>query len=208
VFWNINGTIIEANEALLRMVGYEREELSLGQIRWRDLTAPEFREAAEQALVEALTHGRASPCEKEYVKKDSSRLPVIVGLAMFDAKSEEGVAFVLDLTERRRADLRVRESERRYREVQTELAHANRVATMGELVASIAHEVSSRLYPSRIVVIADETVIASHERLFDRDQVSFDWQHYIRLSNANPVHCVMARHLPIYRSRCCFSSGD
>lgn len=37
---------------------------------------------------------------------------------------------------------------------------------------------SSRLYPSRIVVIADETVIAIHERLFDRDQVSFDWQHF------------------------------
>jgi PAS domain S-box-containing protein len=142
VFWNINGTIIEANEAFLRMVGYEREDLSLGRVRWRDLTAPEFRDAAEQALVEALTHGRAPPYEKEYVKKDGSRLPVIVGLAMFDAKNEEGVAFVLDLTERRRADLKVHESERRYREVQTELAHANRVATMGELAASIAHEVS------------------------------------------------------------------
>ncbi|MCL6702844.1 ATP-binding sensor histidine kinase [Pseudomonas sp. T1.Ur] len=142
VFWNINGTIIEANEAFLRMVGYEREELSLGRVRWRDLTAPDFREAAERALVEALAHGRAAPYEKEYVRKDGSRVPVIVGLAMFGAKSEEGVAFVLDLTERRRAESRVHESERRYREVQTELAHANRVATMGELVASIAHEVS------------------------------------------------------------------
>src|SRR5450830_1905603 len=46
--------------------------------------------------------------------------------------------------------------------------------------------VSSRLYPSRIVVIADETVIASHERLFDRDQVSFDWQHYIPLIERKP----------------------
>ncbi len=142
VFWNINGTIIEANEAFLRMVGYEREELSLGQVRWRDLTAPDFREAAEQALLEALAHGYAPPYEKEYVRKNGSRVPVIVGLAMFDAKSEEGVAFVLDLTERRRAESRIQESERRYREVQTELAHANRVATMGELVASIAHEVS------------------------------------------------------------------
>ncbi len=46
--------------------------------------------------------------------------------------------------------------------------------------------VSSRLYPSRIVVIADETMIASHERLFDRDQVSFDWQHYIPLIERKP----------------------
>jgi C4-dicarboxylate-specific signal transduction histidine kinase len=67
---------------------------------------------------------------------------VIVGLAMFEASSKEGVAFVLDLTERKQAEEKIRESERRYREVQTELAHANRVATMGQLVASIAHEVN------------------------------------------------------------------
>ncbi|WP_128637396.1 MULTISPECIES: Mu transposase domain-containing protein [Pseudomonas] len=46
--------------------------------------------------------------------------------------------------------------------------------------------VSSRLYPTRVVVIADETMIASHERLFDRDQVSFDWQHYIPLIERKP----------------------
>ena len=46
--------------------------------------------------------------------------------------------------------------------------------------------VSSRLYPSRVVVIADETTIASHERLFDRDRVSFDWQHYIPLIERMP----------------------
>jgi PAS domain S-box-containing protein len=145
VFWNINGAIMEANEAFLRMVGYEREELSRGRIRWRDLTAPEFRDVAEQALTEAMKHGRARPYEKEYVRKDGSRLPVIVGLAMFEEESEEGVAFVLDLSERRAAERRVQESEGRYREVQAELAHACRVATMGELAASIAHEVSQPL---------------------------------------------------------------
>jgi hypothetical protein len=46
--------------------------------------------------------------------------------------------------------------------------------------------VSSRLYPSRVVVVADETTIASHERLFDRDQVSYDWQHYIPLIARKP----------------------
>ncbi|WP_419178768.1 MULTISPECIES: Mu transposase domain-containing protein, partial [Pseudomonas syringae group] len=46
--------------------------------------------------------------------------------------------------------------------------------------------VSSRLYPSRVVVVADETTIASHERLFDRDQVSYDWQHYIPLIERKP----------------------
>lgn len=142
IFWNADGEIIEANEAFLRMVGYEQADLASGRLRWRELTAPQFLELSDRSFAQALLTGHARPFEKEYVRKDGSRLPVIVGLAMFEASSREGVAFVLDLTERRQAEEKIRESERRYREVQTELAHANRVATMGQLVASIAHEVN------------------------------------------------------------------
>lgn len=140
--WNADGDIIEANDAFLRMLGYERADLLRGGLRWRDLTVPEYRLLSERSLAQALLTGHTRPYEKEYFKKDGSRLPVIVGLATFEAGVPEGVAFVLDLTERRQAEEKIRESERRYREVQTELAHANRVATMGQLVASIAHEVN------------------------------------------------------------------
>jgi C4-dicarboxylate-specific signal transduction histidine kinase len=61
---------------------------------------------------------------------------------MFEEDRNQGVSFVLDLTERKRAEAEARESERRYREMQMELAHANRVATTGQLTASIAHEVN------------------------------------------------------------------
>ncbi|WP_392890220.1 AAA family ATPase [Pseudomonas migulae] len=142
LFWNADGDIIEANDAFLRMVGYERADLAASRLSWRGLTVPEFRELSEQSLALALRTGHARPYEKEYFRKDGSRLPVIVGLAMFETGSREGVAFVVDLTERKQAEEKIRESERRYREVQTELAHANRVATMGQLVASIAHEVN------------------------------------------------------------------
>jgi len=66
---------------------------------------------------------------------------VLVGAASFEESGNQGVAFVLDLTERKRAEAEVRESERRYHEVRMELAHANRVSTIGQLTASIAHEV-------------------------------------------------------------------
>lgn len=72
-------------------------------------------------------------------------MPVLVGATTFDGMRDEGVAFVIDLTERKRAEENLRESERRYREAQMELAHANRVTTMGQLAASIAHEVSQPL---------------------------------------------------------------
>ncbi|MEM5431381.1 trifunctional serine/threonine-protein kinase/ATP-binding protein/sensor histidine kinase [Cupriavidus oxalaticus] len=142
IVWNQRGEILEANDAFLRMVGYAREDLVSGRMHWRHLTAPESIAFCEQALAEVIKVGYTQPFEKEYKTKDGRRVPVIVGLAAFDESAREGVAFVLDLTERKQAEDRVRESERRYREVQTELAHANRVATMGQLAASIAHEVS------------------------------------------------------------------
>ncbi|TCG04933.1 hypothetical protein BZM27_37375 [Paraburkholderia steynii] len=69
-------------------------------------------------------------------------MPVLIGAAIFEEGGSAGVAFVLDLTELKQAEGKVRASERRNREVQTELAHANRVATMGQLASSIAHEVN------------------------------------------------------------------
>jgi C4-dicarboxylate-specific signal transduction histidine kinase len=86
--------------------------------------------------------GAAEAFEKEYLRKDGSRVPVLVGAASLEDTGNQGVAFVLDLTERKHAEAERSEIERRYREVQMELAHANRVATMGHLAASIVHEVT------------------------------------------------------------------
>jgi PAS domain S-box-containing protein len=139
------GEIIEANDAFLKMVRYEQEDLSAGNMRWTDLTPPEWRATTARAL-EGLDPNRVvKPYEKEYLRKDGSRVPVLVGSAAFDEQRDQGVTFVLDLTERKRAETEARESERRFFDVQMELAHANRLATMGQLSASIVHEVSQPL---------------------------------------------------------------
>ncbi|MGF6987813.1 PAS domain S-box-containing protein [Paraburkholderia atlantica] len=139
--WDADGNILEANDVFLRMVGYDREDLVCGRVRWLDLTPIEIRADADRALDELARTSCVRPFEKEYIRKDGSRVPAIVGLAAFDASGRKGVAFVLDLTEQKQAEKKIRDSEQRYREVQTDLAHANRVATMGQLAASIAHEV-------------------------------------------------------------------
>jgi PAS domain S-box-containing protein len=141
--WELEGQIIEANDAFLRIVGYDREDLVAGRMRWTDLTPSEWRDRDAQRWVPELNiSGSLQPFEKEYFRKDGSRVPVLLGAATFEHNSNQGVAFVLDLTERKRAEAEARESERRYHGVQMELAHANRVATLGELTASIAHEVN------------------------------------------------------------------
>ena len=131
----LDGRVAEANDAFLQMVGYDREDLAADRIRWTDLTPPEWHDRDAQAVAEVKLTGGAQPFEKEYFRKDGSRVPVLVGVATFEEGGDEGVAFVVDLTERKRAEADARE-------MQMGLAHANRVATVGQLTASIAHEIN------------------------------------------------------------------
>jgi PAS domain S-box-containing protein len=145
VIWDLQGRIIEANEAFLDIVGYAREDLLSGRLRWTELTPAEWRDGDEQAIAELKAVGTLQPREKEYLRKDGSRVPVLVARALFEWKPDEGVSFVIDITDRKRAEERLRASEQRFLDAQMELAHVNRVTTMGELAASIAHETNQPL---------------------------------------------------------------
>jgi len=141
VMWNLEGAITEANEAFLRMVQYDREDLASGRVRWTDLTPVEWRGGDERAIADLKACGIFQPFEKEYFRKDGSRVPVLLGGALFEGSGNEGVAIVLDLTEQKRAQEMLQEAQQTLYTTQVELARVSRLTTMGELAASIAHEI-------------------------------------------------------------------
>ena len=150
IIWDIEGHILDANDTFLRMIGYDREDLVSGRISRTDLTPAEWRDRDAQTVADLKMLGTVQPFEKEYFRKDRSRVPVLIGGTLFEESENHGVGFVLDLTERKRAEAEARESERRYREAEMELAHANRITTMGQLTASIAHEVKQPIASATI----------------------------------------------------------
>jgi PAS domain S-box-containing protein len=126
--FNLDRRITEANDAFLGIVSYSRDDVTSGRLSFAGLTPPEWAGTDERNLAELASTGSCRPYEKDFFRKDGSRVPVLVGGATFGELRQQAVAFVVDLTERKRAE--------------AELTHANRVATMGQLTASIAHEVN------------------------------------------------------------------
>jgi len=133
VMTDFEGRILEANDAFLEMVGYDREDLASGRIRWIEMTPAEWLGVSQSAVAQLRATGSCEPFEKEYFRKDGSRVPVLVGAAAFEGR-DEGVSYVLDLTERKRAQEALQKAE-------AELAHVTRVTTVGALTAAIAHEI-------------------------------------------------------------------
>jgi PAS domain S-box-containing protein len=132
---DLEGRILEANDAFLEMVGRAREDLISGRLQWTDLTPPEWHDRTLRAIADLKRTGTVQPYEKEYFRKDGSRVPVLVGGAAFDELRDHAVAFVVDLTERKRA-------EETLRQLEADLARMNRLSMMGELAASLAHEIT------------------------------------------------------------------
>jgi PAS domain S-box-containing protein len=107
-FWHVDGGISYANDTFLQLSGYSAQDLLSGKILWTDMTPLEYRAREEMAMEELIKTGTCKPVEKEYIRKDGTRVPVLVGLAMLKGSRERGVSFVLDLTARKQAEEQVR----------------------------------------------------------------------------------------------------
>ncbi len=126
-----DGTIVEANDAFLGTLGYTRDDLVGGRLRSRDLTPPEYADLDARALDDMLRHGGYAPLEKELLRKDGSRVAVLVGAAALSRAPLTSVAFVLDLTERKALEARGR--------------RAQRMESIIRLAGGIAHDFNNQL---------------------------------------------------------------
>ncbi|MDM5176313.1 EAL domain-containing protein [Massilia sp. DJPM01] len=104
---DLSGRVSEANDAFLRISGYSRQDVLAESFRWTDITPSEYDAADQHALEELKTTGHCTSYEKEYIRKDGGRIPVLFASALFEGPRQECVSFVLDLTERRLADERI-----------------------------------------------------------------------------------------------------
>ncbi|MDQ3668139.1 MAG: EAL domain-containing protein [Acidobacteriota bacterium] len=106
-FADLGGSITEANEAFLKIVGFNQDDLHSSRLSWREMTAQEYRHLDDDAIQRMKVTGTCAPFAKECTRKDGSRVPVLFGAALVSGSETELVCFSLDLSEYKQAEERV-----------------------------------------------------------------------------------------------------
>jgi PAS domain S-box-containing protein len=136
IFWNAAGQITEANDGFLRMVGCTREDLLAGRLDWSKMTPPEYADLDRRSLLDLASTGICNAVEKDFIRKDGTRVPVMIGAATFDDDQSQGVCFVLDRTENRRAQDALRKSET---QLQTIIENISEAVVVSDLNGQLLH---------------------------------------------------------------------
>jgi hypothetical protein len=109
------GGFRESNDEFLRIVGYTREDMEAGRVRWDTMTPKEYAELDQAHIEEAAQRGSCTPYEKEYIRKDGTRVPIFCGYALLEGSRDQYIGFVRDMSAEKRAETALREREQRYR---------------------------------------------------------------------------------------------
>jgi PAS domain S-box-containing protein len=117
IIGDFQGNILEVNDAWLATLGYTREEVLSGEVNFIEITPPEFRHLDQQAMAQMKQVGHHAPFEKEYIRKDGSRIPVLIGTAYLGEPNDLGIGFSIDLTERKRLESELQQREQQFKMV-------------------------------------------------------------------------------------------
>ena len=176
IFADFSGNITEANDTFLEMVGYTREELRLGKVRWLDMTPPEYAEDDAKAREQLRLTGTCTPHEKEYIRKDGSRVPILTGSALLEGSDQDCVSFVLDLTWRKQAEAQIRESLQEKEILLQEIHH--RVKNNLQVISSLLDLQSQQIdEPTTLAIFQDscnrvKSMALVHEKLYQSKNFS------------------------------------
>ncbi len=138
IFWNSKGEVTDANDYFLRLTRFTRDDMKNGAVNLSALTPPEFAHLDQQALKEIAKRGVCEPYEKELIRKDGTKVAIWIGATVFEDNPDEGVSFILDLTERKK--------------LERQFLRAQRMESIGTLAGGIAHDLNNILAPIMMAI--------------------------------------------------------
>src|SRR6185437_7208466 len=123
--------IVDANDALLRMLGYTREQMAAGEINWFKMTPERYRQADSNALEQLREFGACVPFEKEFILPNGSLFPFLIGAIRLSLDPFQWCVYIVDMTKQRN----LQSAERKVREWESRNA----------LINHLAHEINNPL---------------------------------------------------------------
>lgn len=125
VRWHLDGRLLEVNDTFLNMLGYTRQEFEQQGLNWRALSPEEYQAVDNEAVLQLKIYGHAPAFEKEYLRKDGSRIEVLISNLIIDkANAETGIALILDIS-------KLRANEQQLKEIHRSLLYSQRIARLG-----------------------------------------------------------------------------
>ncbi len=188
IIGNMEGEILEANDYYLHMLGYSREEFEAGNLSWLEITPSEWLPADEKAIAELQEYGFSTPFEKEYIRKDGSRVTALIASNMLPESQSEVLSFALDITERKRTEEALVKLEKiRIKEIHHRIKNNLQViSSLLDLQAEIISNLEVCEIPDIVEAFKEsQTRVISmaliHEKLYEGDKFdTFDFAAYLK----------------------------